>query len=662
MTSNISLFKIMGQQTRRKVWLLVLSSIVQLLFGPTMMLYLLDNRMFYYNNEPATPLRFFEAASSYLHSFYAVMQIVILIVGAILVSIFGFQHLYSKRMTDLYHSTPVTRKKQFAAGYITGFLFWLLPCLLANLLTGIVVCAKINDAAYFGQIITYLVQLQLICLLSFWAVYHLCLLAVTISGNIFNTLINIAILGLAVIAAFTLINIYAYEYFVTFADFSLSFYDIGWLSPLTTPFQLFFTWGNQSPEIPLYVGTIFLSIVQGVLAYILYLKRPSELAERGTQSKIYTSISKWVVSVLAGLFGAWFIGSVVGKDATEMVWGIFIALVISLLTYGLLDMIYQVNFKAFFSHKLMLVLSPLCACLLFASFPGGFWHFDSYIAKQDNLEQAVVTPYYFTDESYRYLDANKELCSYDYSIEHPTITLTDGEVIHALLADGVASTEGYAKSMSVKVKRKFGGEYYRSYTLSQEGIKLLEEYLQSEEYIHASYPASCGDFPTPEGLTVSSGLFDSSSAAYDIYTEAEIRRLMDAYTADFWEHYSVREMSQSIEIADIRLSYKAHKYQQVYLSIPSTYARTIEILEEHAPLNLKYSPDQQDEFVPSEDLEEDLANYLKQLTEEELADMLVLGYYSTYTSADPLYVYVGEITDDSNHRYSNCYISVENLP
>ncbi|MBP5197803.1 MAG: hypothetical protein J6033_02000, partial [Lachnospiraceae bacterium] len=440
-----------------------------------------------------------------------------MIVGAIIVSVFGFQYLYSKRMVDLYHSTPISRKKLFLAGYLNGFLFWFVPCILGNIASLLVMFAKIGDAFYFGKLFVTMAQVQLLCVLSFLMVYHVCLIAVFLCGNIFNTLVNIAFLGFIFIAVYGMYYIYASDYFYSFNRLTPSLYQIGWLSPFATPFIL---WGMRNEDLSwldspiLIIGSILLLLINFFIAYKLYRKRPSELAERGTPKNLYALLSKIVISVLAGMLSAWFMSELSNNESGGLFWGIFSAIVASFLVFGLMDIIHQVNFKAFWSHKLLLLLVPICTCVLFVSFEADIWPYDSYIANSSNISQASVRLYNFGDGSSNYLDENGEVINYDYTKEAEPIHLMNPETIHALLVDGVQHTTSWGHSFNIQVFRKFGGSYYRSYQLSREGYELLKSTIESDEFLHEYYPASCGDFPLPDYIQVASDLAVDQKYAY----------------------------------------------------------------------------------------------------------------------------------------------------
>ncbi len=664
----------MKQHTHRKAWLPILSAVVQFLFGPTLMLYLLDIRITYYSNEPVTPLRVFSASLDYLKGGYGYMQVVILIVGAILVSVFGFQYLFSKRMTDLYQSTAITRKKQFAAGYLCGFLYWLIPSLVSALLTALVIFVRIGDSSYFGRILTTMATLQLLNILLFLAVYHLCLVAVTISGNIFNTLVNIGILGLSAIGVYAMLYAYESEYFKTFSELTFSVWDIGWLSPLVTPIISYIAI-NDGPAssvsadatiVHLLIGCAILMLIQGYIAYRLYLKRPSEHAERGTREGIYTLASKFILSVLAGLFGAWFIGNVIDGRSIGLVWGIFICIVLSLISHGLLDMAFQVSFKAFWGHKIMLIVTPICACILFGTFESNIWKYDEYLPKAANIKSATVTCYHFTDDSFPYLAEDGTIRKYNYDMEMPTITLTDAELIHSLLEDGIAFTKvrEFSDDIYITVEKKFGGTYKRSYSLTEEGYKLLAAYLESDESLHASYPASCGDFPVPDQIYVDSNRFQESQVENYIYSPDKINQFMAAYSADFMEHHTVEDLSNFDNVGYIEFIYNTQDRWGPYISldIPSNYQRTIALLEEISPLILEFTPDLRKNLQFANDLDEETSEYLSSLTDEEMSEIVKMQSYHKWSINYTDLIYIGETGKSSTDRSISCYVSAKDLP
>ncbi|MCM1089644.1 MAG: hypothetical protein NC092_02465 [Butyrivibrio sp.] len=122
-THKISFWELLRDDMRRRVWMIAISTLVSFVSLPVEFLFscgrLSSNRlpMTASDIDPAAAASLahdsWERLSDYLIADHAIIQIACLIPIAILVAIYGFRHLYSRKMADLYHSMPVSRDKSF---------------------------------------------------------------------------------------------------------------------------------------------------------------------------------------------------------------------------------------------------------------------------------------------------------------------------------------------------------------------------------------------------------------------------------------------------------------------------------------------------------------------------------------------------------------------
>ena len=117
MTSKISFFKLMQEDLRRKLWLLVLAILVFFISFPVVLLILLDSRKAYLSLTEEMWNRQMKASFAEIIGYENMWMCVITVVGATLCGIFAFSYLYKKNRVDFYHSIPVRREKLFLVSY-----------------------------------------------------------------------------------------------------------------------------------------------------------------------------------------------------------------------------------------------------------------------------------------------------------------------------------------------------------------------------------------------------------------------------------------------------------------------------------------------------------------------------------------------------------------
>ncbi len=130
---------------------------------------------------------------------------VVAIAGALIVGLTGFGFLFHKNMIDNYHSMPVKRKTIFWTIYLEGFLIWLVPFAVNQLLSMIYILIKLqqfDSISSFGKVFAAQMSSNLVIMICFMLVYHLCILAVMLCGNVLNTLVVTAVFGVGFISLY----------------------------------------------------------------------------------------------------------------------------------------------------------------------------------------------------------------------------------------------------------------------------------------------------------------------------------------------------------------------------------------------------------------------------------------------------------------------------
>ncbi len=593
MTSQISIRKLLKQEIRQNGWMFGLTGLLHLLTGPVVFLL---NTSYYRNWNQST------AANRY-HGFFTdnffIWQIFAML-GCLAISIFIYRYLFSRRMVDLYHSVPISRSRLFLTKYLHGFLIWFLPFLIS---AGSILLFYVIRAAgkpFFWECLGTLVKIVLLLILCYFIFYHLFLMAVYLSGNVLNMFANMAIIGCSVIGIAAAVYACAESYFNTFCYTpSALLEDILFsLSPLTTPFAIYgyFSSDGLGQHMPLIIISVIvcLGLLDG--AWILCMKRPSELAERGTESKRYIILSRIVGSILVGIAGALFFASISSNDR-QLAWGIFGALLCSLVTFGALNSIYKTTIKAFFKHPAQLIASTAVAILVVVSFQLDWVGYDAYLPEKKEIAGMAIYSNQFTDGSAYTgiivsLDGPTLSSTPRYNIGKVPQTdfLTDADSCYDLLETFVNNTytgnyDGGYTNFYAKIKLKNGRVYERRYRIYDELYPKLKPFVESEDYIAANYKYSTGAFGYPDELTLE--LMNTSVEINPLkndLAETIIHEFMDAYRADFRDHFTLENEASHMSIFSFSGSYRnSDGYNSFSLDVPMEYERTLAVLKKFYP-------------------------------------------------------------------------------
>ena len=575
MTSKISLFSIMKEDIRHRLWMVAMSFLGSFLALPIFLLMSLSNIVYYDDVDRAlltsqSVLNFFSNHMILSCGFVAFM-------GALIVGLLGFSFLYSKNKVDLFHSIPVKRSKIFLCFYLDGIFIWLFPFLI-NLLFAITIGAfKLNNITLLKVLLANVAISSILIVFSFLIIYHLCLVCVMISGNFFNALMSTIVLGFSAIGIYALVSTFCSLYFEHFMQlpFAWDWDRIVWASPLASVFPLLSKVDTPFMKIACFI----LMVVNLVLAWRLYLNRPSELAEQGIQNKRiqgFLRILGTYALALCGAFLNYFVNfrSYYGGQNNNITWSLFGIILMSIIFWGIFNIIFNMNFKTFFKNKIQLGITTFLALLTFLSISGDWYGFDLRIPDKDNIKGGTFSVSSYSDGVYG------QNLYYD-TLDFSEILYTDVDSIYSLLTKLIDNNTpaGSYDNIEVSLTLKNGGSFYRKYKVFSEDLELLRPIIEDETYKIANYSIASGLLPQPD--TISFG--DSTHKTdHRINDEETIQKLEKAYKEDFDEHYNMNELNNAPVVGTLYRMYEEYGIspnEPVY----ANYTRTIALLQELQP-------------------------------------------------------------------------------
>lgn len=602
MTSNISFFKCMLQDLKHRVWQIALSCLGSFLGMP--ILYLLYQQSWndtiqyrlqdYYDTFDVSAFKL-GAITDCFQQYFMVTGGIIAVAGALIVGIFGFQYVFSKKMMDQYHSIPITRKNLFLVHYINGFLIWFVPMVSSAIATGILSIFFLQDAVLWASAVWTLTQTVLNLLVAFLLVYHLALVAVMISGNILNTLVNGAILAFAVIAVTGMYELFAGQYFSThYSVYTLVLEKTIWASPVAAAIYQLIMGAAKEYNVFAVIMNIIVIVAMWVASFIAYLKRPSELAEQGMKIKALQIIFKTVGTVLAGMFG-WGIFELTGRGVG---WEIFGAVLVGVLFYGILDVIFHMDFKAFFKHKIQLGITLVLVILIGLSFHSDWFGYDTYIPKKEDIAELgmVVNGYEMLENNYIHDGERSEKSRLD------SMEFEDKDLIYAFLEKVIAEeapidyASGYDLGrntwVNVRVEKENGSTYYRTYRIDITDKEVIMPILTSEEYLETNVLITEEVFEDIENITEENSRdrhlrVDFFTEYKEVYDADVVREIFTAYNEDLKTNPMPFFLQNSGVVATMNFygyDNEASRSYYMDLDVYETMPKTKAVLEKHGLL------------------------------------------------------------------------------
>ena len=516
MTSRHLFFKAMREDLRHKIWMIALSSLGSFLVLPVAWLMLVSGR----NNHSGymRPEMYAYLVETEFRQILLVGGLFVAIVGAVIVGLFGFRYVFHKNMIDTYHSIPVKRRTLFSICWLNGFLIWLVPFLVCLLLTLGMASAYLMGTpgqpwipAMFAEAFSNVLLLAIVFLLA----YHVVLTAVMVSGNILNALVSMMILGLGVIAIYGLGVGFFSIYMDTFYSAVINMEPAVYASPFVSGIYMAVRegetaeFGHIGSVLPIMINFCIM-VLFGVLAHVLYQKRSSELAEQGLRNKVFSAVLKFIVSLAAGM-GGWMVFYLAVRFGG---WGVFGAMLVSVLVFGIMDMIFNMEFKAFFAHKIQMAVTAVIAVAICICFHTDAFGYDTYLPDKEDIAEIAVFENSFTNRSLYYYYNDREymlenLHFQDVDAAYAFLErMTDKErnngasdAFEVPVASEVSTSysaltvtqsrrlydEAYSRRVPVRVTLKNGRTYYRYYWVSDYDLDVTLPLLADQEYLEKNY-------------------------------------------------------------------------------------------------------------------------------------------------------------------------------
>ena len=646
--NKLTLLKLMREDLKHRRWMLVLSSFVQLFFGPIAVLFgfsEIEHQYYYSMDDPNGMYKaMLSAVARVTKSYLPLIMIVIAIVGALIVGIGGYRHLFNRKMTDMVNSLPVTRGKQFDSIYFNNWLIWLVPQVLSLILCMVIMLVKAAPYGFSSMILTSMLFILIGAALCFACMMHLVILAVVLSGSIFNALLNVVFIGFDLIVIYFTIDLMCTACFDTYVQLPLFASDICWISApssgayfggliargffLQSGEEIAEVFGSVTAFYLALAATIIVAIVNLVIAYSIYVKRKSEDSETGISNKIYGLCIRCVNSVLGGLFIAELINELLYmRNGSLKIWQMFFAAVASAVVFGVIDMIHGRSFKGFFSHWKQMVAVVLAMEAILVSFLYDITGYDKRIISESSIDTAMVEVYlygmgsdgsnYIKDPEREGMLIDKEIVygfnREDYYIEIPVHLayklITARRVLwknyeRYIFNPVTRSTEEYVENgnryyyedVNIVADRKVGFDFVRSYNICDKDV--LEELINVPGFMEQAFPFRSGELGYPQRIWVT----DRMGNRRDIEIPPELmEEVFDTSVQDFKDNYSYdyigmvdRDFVYCLECeyyienryADEEDAYWINT-MQLYLSEDDV--RTIELLDELGFEDYKYT-------------------------------------------------------------------------
>lgn len=522
----------------------------------------------------------------------------------------SFWYLYSSRKIDFYHSLPVKRSAMFWHKAFIGILYYLIPYVIMEFLA---VCIGALRGFFSLKIVGMALLMFLMHILLYLMIYFSVVLVICVTGNMMMGMLCLG--GLYLYGP--VLGCLLYYYRSMFYDTSYRLATYGFLKFLDTyasPYLLgdaFLEAYSGGDYFGMLVILLAVTGVLGLLSYMAYIRRPSESAGKSIVYSWIGVVVKFMVVIPCGL-GTGFIFQLLQYRESQSGWWIFGMVLGTILSHGIIEVMYQMDFRKFVSKKHHLVLAGVMVAVCAVIYRGDLLHFDSYIPEQEELAALNIDFSRVNWEGNYPVIENKDGTYWaidSWNSEKAAITKEGGvgtetwKILEEIVAaqerenqeDNAAFETGKTTSkIPMKYTLKSGREIYREYRVTTENLYALRKSLYEEgrlkEYTFSFLDIEA-DYLKDVQCIFSNGdaysLFQNDSLKYRELLDALRADLEEASSEDFldqplaklWLEYKLSSPPDPISVRHIG-SQVWYGYYDGSVFVYPTFRRTLAILEE----------------------------------------------------------------------------------
>lgn len=581
------------EDMKRRNWIFGISFLVFFCCFPGYLLLRLNSILSTYENADAEGLllmqrRMDDVVSALFHSNGFLPVLIIFL--AVLIGMQGFAYLHNKKQVDFYHSQPVSRKRRFTVLWFDGVVIFVVTYWV-NMLLGMMVATVFGSMS--GTIMTGAIKAFCLYLLLFLGIYHLAMIAVLLTGN---TLVSLLMMGLLLgyeLAARAVTVLMASSFFITFGSGEENKIFDTIFSPIVNIYKYIILAGRQgryySYDGKVYtygniaVGLLLLAIVFGIVSYFLYKMRASESHGNSISFPKMKEILRFALLLVFGIFCTFAVYFVAGES---VVLGILGAVFSVALGHAVIQLIYEVDFRAIRKKLVTAVVSLVSVIVVFLAFRYDWIGYDSRIPKQSKVESVYVSlvAESFGDCNYVMQDGTEIYRWY----RARNMEITDLDTIYALLENReriTRDTKTYdrnCENMEIKFRFRNGKTENRIlYINYEENMELLNEIYHMDAYQLANNQVMEENFV--DNYRIISATYNNGFGNVTAPIEVDMHALVEAYkkdveNADYEEVYYNYPKTQ---ISLLGVGMQNEEYRNSWnILIYDSYKNTIALLEQ----------------------------------------------------------------------------------
>lgn len=552
MRSKIYSSDILKSQLNRSGFIPILLGVGYLLAFPVAELLMMGNWIHYgYTKEQVGVL-----SENLYRDGLLITGMIVTVGAAFLIALWNFFYLYSRDKVDYYHSLPVNREHMFIRKLITGLICFLVPYLLMLMLAlGVAGLRGHFQSSMFGLALSMLVK----HLIAWFFTYFCAVLIICMTGNV--------LMGMLSLGGFCLYGPVLAKVISSLQDTffrTILATDSGWNQVILrlTPFTIFVSLTNAKwiswTSFSL-LDCVLVTILFGFFAWLAFVKRPSESTGKSMVYGWFGEVIKFMIVIPSGL-GVGLIFSVLEGEGS-LLWWIFGLILGIVIVKGLVEVLYELDFKAFFHKKTELILSLVLAAAIVGFCEADPFAMDTRMPSYGMIAGIEIDPLASYVTTCRMNEDGTMEISY---LGADMISGSEGELgtkTYDALSEiakngGIRPTDGHADTMNLTYRLKTGMRVSRYYSATPEQLQKLLQACFTESDLKERYYSGL-DINEKYLTTVDAYFADKRRVAY--YGSGEktkgsqketAEELLRAFREDAAEA-TAEEMTENFPVAEL---------------------------------------------------------------------------------------------------------------
>lgn len=405
-----------------------------------------------------------------------------------------FSYLYSRKKVDLYHSIPKTDRRRFLEKYCSNIVIFVCMYLVNALCTILILGVSGNLVLHWGSAVIAGMITQLVV---FLCVYHVCIIAGLLVGNILVAgVAGLILLGYEFIVKYLVIWMGEgfFETYYSNFDFHLWTVPFSWITDCTAKISYDFMdtnvgfWQLNGLTVGLLIVKLLVyAVITFTLAILLYHIRPTENAGNSITFPKTKGIIKAFLIVPFTIAVSLLFYSESYESFVAALLGAFLGAVVAQV---ILEAIMEQDMKALFKRKRYWAIATALSFLILFGYQYDVIGFDTYVPAEKNIESLAINLGGTYINAFD-VDEEDKICIRDASLAHEFGTFVMEETVNNSMIEEEAWKTGQDAGWlytNITYKLKNGKEENRRvYFDMYKREDLIERILQSEGYKEALF-------------------------------------------------------------------------------------------------------------------------------------------------------------------------------